>query len=170
MPPGGGRDRAVTNFPPRTLMHMTAALNRLLLRGPEAGALANAAWAGRVVAGVVFVAFGIGKFVNHAAEVASFDSYGLPSPDAFVYLIGGIEITGGVLLVAGLVTRIAAIVLAGNMIGAISVSGIAESEIISLTLAPALLVVMLFLIVVGPGSRALDNRLWITGFRSDRAA
>lgn len=149
---------------------MSATLKRLLLGGPETGALANAACAGRVVAGTIFVGFGVGKFVNHAAEVASFETYGLPSPDAFVYAIGVIEIAGGVLLLVGLATRVAAVVLAGDMIGAIAVSGIAENEIISLTLAPALLVMMSFLIVVGPGARALDNRLWMTGFRPERAA
>ena len=41
------------------------------------------------------------------------------------------------------------------MIGAIVVSGIAEGEPISLTLAPALLVVMLVLLRFGPGRPAL---------------
>jgi hypothetical protein len=44
------------------------------------------------------------------------------------------------------------------MVGAIVVSGIGEGELVSLTLAPALLVVMLALLWRGPGPRSLDAR------------
>jgi putative oxidoreductase len=141
--------------PPR----VSASLKRLLLAGPETGRWADSALVARVVSGSVFVGFGVGKFVDHAAEVSAFERYGLPSPDAFVYAIGLLELGGGLLLLAGLVTRAAALLLAGNMVGAITVSGIAEGEIISLTLAPTLLALMVLLIVVGPGHHALDRRL-----------
>src|SRR6476660_4425525 len=91
---------------------------------------ALAALAARVVGGGVFVVFGLGKFVNHASEVDSFRDYGLPAPAAFV-----------------------------DMIGAIVVSGLALGEPISLTLAPAELVLCLFLFWKGPGAYALDTRL-----------
>jgi putative oxidoreductase len=107
---------------------------------PDARALA------RIAAGVVFLVFGAAKFLNHGAEVGSFETYGLPSPDAFVYLIGVIEVVGGLLLVSGRRVRPAALILAADMIGAIVVSGIKEGEAISLTLAPALLVIMLVLV------------------------
>jgi putative oxidoreductase len=103
----------------------------------------------------VFVAFGAGKFVNHASELASFRAYGLPAPDAFVIAIGVIELFGGLLLIAGVLTRPAALVLAGDMVGAIVVSGIAKGEVISLTVAPAELVAMLTLLWTGSGSIAL---------------
>lgn len=96
----------------------------------------------RVAAGLVFVGFGIGKFTSHASELASFKSYGLPFPEAFVYVIGVLEVVGGALLVLGLHARLAALPLAGDMVGAIAVSGIAKGELVSLTLAPVLLVVM----------------------------
>jgi putative oxidoreductase len=100
----------------------------------------------RLGAGLVFLVFGAGKFVNHASEVDSFRSYGLPWPDAFVYAIGVIEVAGGLLLIAGLATRLAALVLAGDMLGAIVASGLRKGELISLTLAPALLAGMVFLL------------------------
>jgi uncharacterized membrane protein YphA (DoxX/SURF4 family) len=100
----------------------------------------------RTAAGLVFLAFGAGKFVNHTSEVASFDKYGLPVPDAFVYAIGALEVVGGLLLIAGVMVWLAALALAGDMVGAIVVSGFKEGEIISLTLAPALLAAMLFLL------------------------
>jgi putative oxidoreductase len=118
---------------------------------PGARARPGAArWAAPVrwASGAVFVAFGVGKFTHHAEEVEAFERYGLPAPDAFVYLVGTLEVGGGVLLILGLATRLAALLLAGNMVGAIVVSGIAEGEVVpSLTLAPMLLAAMLFLLV-----------------------
>ena len=120
---------------------------------------ALAALVARVVGGGVFVAFGLGKFVNHASEVDSFRDYGLPAPAAFVVVIGVFEIVGGLLLILGLATRPAALVLAADMVGAIVVSGLALGEPISLTLAPAELVLCLFLLWKGPGAYALDHRI-----------
>ncbi len=134
---------------------------------------AAASWAPpiRWASGVIFIVFGIGKFSEHASEVNSFDSYGLPAPDFFVHAIGGLEILGGTLLLAGLLTRLAALALAGNMIGAIVVSGIGQGEVVpSLTLAPILLVALLFLLWVGPGVRSLDTRLLRGRVAARRAA
>jgi putative oxidoreductase len=108
----------------------------------------------RLAGGVVFLVFGAGKFVNHGSEVDSFRSYGLPWPDAFVYAIGVIEIAGGLLLITGLATRLVALVLAGDMVGAIVASGIGKGELLSLTLAPALLAGMGFLLWSGPSPGA----------------
>jgi putative oxidoreductase len=137
----------------------TGSLNRLLLAGPTRGPRATVALVGRLVGGAVFVAFGVGKFTSHASELASFESYGLPAPEAFVYAIGVIEIVGGALLIAGLATRLAALVLAGDMVGAIVVSGIAKGEMVSLTVAPAELVLCLFLLWTGAGAVAVDRRI-----------
>ena len=132
---------------------------QVLLAGPASGPRATAALAARLGAGAIFLAFGAGKFTDHASEVASFRGYSLPSPDAFVYAIGVIEVGGGALLVVGLATRVASLALAGDMVGAIIASGIAHGELVSLTLAPGLLVAMLFLLWNGPGRTALDRRL-----------
>ena len=130
------------------------------MKGARSGPTATLAFVGRLAAGWVFVVFGAGKFTSHASEVSSFGTYGLPSPDAFVYMIGAIELVGGVLLIVGLATRVAALVLAGDMVGAIVLDGIIQGGAISLTLAPALLAVMLFLLWVGPGVHTLDRRLF----------
>jgi putative oxidoreductase len=103
----------------------------------------------RVASAIVFIVFGIGKFVNYGAESASFRGYGLPASGVFTLIIGVVEVTGGVALIAGqanrLANRLALIVLAGDMVGAIILSGILHGEKVSLTLAPALLVSMLAL-------------------------
>jgi putative oxidoreductase len=109
----------------------------------------------RLASGAVFVVFGLGKFVNHGSELASFKTYGLPAPELFVLVIGLVEVVGGVLLIAGVYTSLAALVLAGDMVGAIIVSGVAKGEIVSLTLAPAQLAAMLIVLRAGPGAYRL---------------
>ena len=113
----------------------------------------------RITSGLIFVVFGLGKFVSHASEARSFAKYGLPWPDVFVYAIGGLELVLGLLLIVGLATRLVALILAGDMIGAIATAGRVEGGAINLGLAPGLLVVMLFLIWAGAGRRSLDDRL-----------
>jgi putative oxidoreductase len=110
----------------------------------------------RLLAGAVFVVFGAGKFVNHSAELASFQTYGLPAPEVFVIAVGVLELVGAVALIAGWRTRLWAAALAGDMVGAIIVSGFGEGELISLTLAPVLLLAMLGLMLhPGPSREAL---------------
>jgi putative oxidoreductase len=112
----------------------------------------------RVVTGVLFVTFSVGKFFDHAQEAADFDRYGVPVPDVAVYLVGALELVGGVLLVVGLLTRLAALVLAANMVGAIATAGRVEGGSFHLGVAPTMLVAMLFLVWAGSGRLALDSR------------
>jgi putative oxidoreductase len=123
------------------------------------GAAAYATTAVRVVAGAVFVSVSTGKFVDHTQEAMDFKSYGIPIPDTTVYLVGVLELVCGLLLVVGLFTRVGALLLAANMVGAISTAGVMEGGSFHLGVAPALLVAMLFLLWAGPGAFALDNKL-----------
>ncbi len=113
----------------------------------------------RLASGAIFVVFGLGKFTDHGSEAASFARYGLPHPGAFAFVIGAVEVVFGVLLVTGLGTRIAALVLAGDMVGAISTAGRVEGGALNLGLAPTLLLAMLLIIGIGPGARSLDGHL-----------
>jgi putative oxidoreductase len=113
----------------------------------------------RLVAGGIFLGFSIGKFTRHGAESAALDRYGLPFPDAFTYAVGVVELLGGALLVLGLGTRIAALALACDMVGAITTAGRVEGGPVHLGLAPTLLVMMLLLLWIGPRDRSLDRRL-----------
>ena len=108
---------------------------------------------------VLEVATGACRYACHATEAASFHRYGLPSPTAFAYAVGILEVVGGLLLVAGLVVRPTALALAGNMVGAIVTAGRIDGGAINLGLAPALLVVMIALVWAGAGKHSLDNRL-----------
>jgi uncharacterized membrane protein YphA (DoxX/SURF4 family) len=100
----------------------------------------------RLIPAAIFLLFGADEFVNHGRNVRSFALYGLPDPSAFSYGVGTLEIVGALALISGIALLPAAVALAGDMVGAIVVSGIARGELVSLTLAPAMLVAMLTLI------------------------
>jgi putative oxidoreductase len=113
----------------------------------------------RVLSGLFLVSTGIGKFTDHAKEVADFRGYEVPWPEVAVPAVGVIEVVGGALLVIGLLVRPAAFVLACNMIGALATAGRVEGGSFHLVYAPVLLVVMLFLVWSGAGRCSLDERM-----------
>jgi putative oxidoreductase len=126
---------------------------------PRPGRIAWAAALVRLVAGAIVFGAGIGKFVDHASEAASFEDFGLPSPSAFAYAIGVVEIVGGLLLLLGLGVRPAALLLAGNYVGAIATAGRTVGGPVHLVLAPLLLASMLALLWTGGGVASLDGFL-----------
>jgi putative oxidoreductase len=125
--------------------------------GSRPGLPAQAALVARLAAGGVFMATGVAKFTHHAREVDSFRKYGLPDPEVLSYAIGVVELGGALLLLSGLLVRPAALMLAGNMVGAISTGGVKDGGWINLGLAPAMLATMLFLLWTGPGVLAVDR-------------
>src|SRR5262249_43574713 len=125
------------------------------------GAAAWATTAVRVITGVLFVTFSLGKFIDHAKETADFEHYGIPAPEVATYLVGTLELVGGALLIVGLLTRPAAFLLACNMVGAIATAGRVDGGSFNLGVAPTLLVAMLFLLWAGPGRLAIDRRFTV---------
>jgi putative oxidoreductase len=103
----------------------------------------------RLLCGLVFVGFGLMKLLAHDSEVRSFQGYGIPEPTLVVPALGALELGGGLLLLIGLWVRLVAVALAAVMVGAITTSGIQHGERVSLTLAPAMLAGMLFLLWSG---------------------
>jgi putative oxidoreductase len=121
-----------------------------------------AAWATAVVrmaTGSLFVLFSVGKFVDHTQESADFDRYGVPVPEVATYLVGTLELVGGALLIVGLLTRPAALLLALNLVGAIATAGVTEGGTFHLGVGPAMFFAMCFLLWAGPGRLALDHRV-----------
>ena len=120
----------------------------------------TAAWATavvRIATGALFVTFSIGKLVDHAAEQADFDRYGVPAPGLAVSVVGIVELVGGLLLVVGLLTRPAATALACTLVGAISTAGRVEGGSFHLGVGPAMLAAMVFVVWAGSGRLALDD-------------
>ena len=132
-------------------------LSRVLAPTPAA-----ASWpavAVRLAAGGIFIGFGQSKFTHHSREVRSFGRYGLPDPNVFAYATGTLELTLGLALLLGLLTRLTALGLAGNMVGAICTGGRVDGGFVNLVLAPLLLVAMLFLVRAGAGRWSADRVL-----------
>lgn len=113
----------------------------------------------RVLAGAMFLIAGVFKFSRHDEQAADFDMWGIPAPDAMVYVVGTLEVVCGALLILGLLTRPAAAALAVNMALAILTAGREEGGAVHLGLAPALLVVMVILLAVGGGAFSVDRAL-----------
>ncbi len=101
-----------------------------------------------IVTGVIFIFAGLVKFVFHSWELNAFRSFGIPWPSALEIFAGGLETVGGVLLALRLLVVPAALLLAVTMAVAIGASGTGHGDVIpSLTLAPALLLAMVFVLV-----------------------
>jgi putative oxidoreductase len=110
----------------------------------------------RLVTGAVFIGFSLGKFLRHDAEAAAFDRYGIPLADLSTYLVGCLELAGGVALVLGVAVRPVAVLLACNMAGAILTAGRIEGGPVHLGLAPILLLAMVYLALKGAGPRRIS--------------
>lgn len=132
----------------------------------------------RVMVGGVFLSEGILKFVYPNQGVGRFTKIGIPAPELTATLVGGLEIVGGVLLIAGLLTRVIAIPFITEMMVAILTTKIALYLGTSpLPLPPALpkvgfwavmhetrsdfaqILTSIFLWIVGPGPWSFDALL-----------
>lgn len=121
----------------------------------------------RLLVGAVFLSEGIQKFL-FPAELGTgrFVKIGIPTPEILAPFIGVVEIVGGLLLLMGLLTRPAALVLMLNMIVAISTTKLpllASEGFWKMAHESrtdwSMLLGSLFLLVVGAGAWSLDARL-----------
>lgn len=114
----------------------------------------------RLTVGSTFLLAGLGKLQNMDRTIGFFTSLGLPAPAFNAMLVGWVEFLGGLLLIVGLGTRLASIPLSIIMLTALSTAKAADiSGILSL---PGItdflyLVMLVWLIVAGPGRVALDT-------------
>ncbi len=129
----------------------------------------------RLMAGGVFLSEGILKFVYTNQGVGRFTKIGIPAPEVTATFVGGLEIVGGILLIAGLFTRAIAIPFIIEMVVAILTTKVSLYVGRSpLPLPPALpkvgfwavmhetrsdyaqILTSIFLLIVGPGPWSLD--------------
>jgi putative oxidoreductase len=116
----------------------------------------------RVVVGIVFLAHGFQKlFLMGFGGIAEmFGGLGIPAPGLFAVIVTLVEFLGGLALIVGLFTRIAAILLAGDMLVAILTVHLPHGFFITNgELALVLLAANVALAVAGPGEAALDRLL-----------
>lgn len=141
---------------------MPVAFQRILdARAPAATLLV------RLLAGAVFLSEGLQKFVYPAALGAGrFARIGIPAPEVMGPFVGVVEIVCGLLLVVGLLTRLAAIPLIADMIVAIATTKIPmlfKSGFWAMAHEArtdwCMLLGCVFLLLVGPGPISLDARI-----------
>ena len=142
------------NFTPQRILDWNDEATRRLAWLPPALA--------RLALGVVFVQTGWGKLHSLEQVTQFFQSLGIPAASVQAPFVAGVEFFGGLALIAGLGTRLAAVPLAGTMVVAIltaqlkNVHGI--GDLFGL-LEFAYLTVFVWLAIAGPGALSIDHWL-----------
>jgi uncharacterized membrane protein YphA (DoxX/SURF4 family) len=121
----------------------------------------------RLIVGAVFLSEGIQKFLFPAAlGVGRFAKIGIPGPEILAPFVGVCEIVCGLLLLAGLLTRLAAMPMIINMLVAISTTKVPILLKSGFWAAAhesradfSMLLGSLFLLIVGAGPWSLDALL-----------
>jgi|SRR5579864_6489815 len=124
----------------------------------------------RLAVGLIFATQGELKYIDPNMGVNRFARIGFPYPALTAHVVGAFEIVCGVLLLMGLLTRIAAIPLVGIICTAIATTKIPELSragqgfwfMVSDARADfAMLCGLLFLLITGPGKLSLDAK-WLS--------
>lgn len=119
-----------------------------------------------LMVGAVFLSEGIQKFINpDDVGAARFAKIGLPSPEILAPLVGSFEIACGILLLLGLLTRLAAIPLIVIMLTAIATTKIPilqEKGFWKMAHEArtdwSMLLGSIFLLIVGAGKISIDAK------------
>lgn len=117
----------------------------------------------RVVVGAIFIAHGAQKFflLGIPAIAGGFAQAGIPMPSLMAPFIALVELLGGIALVAGLLTRLAALGIAFTMLGAMYFVHLAGGFFLptGVEYTVTLLAASLAIILMGPGTFSLDALL-----------
>lgn len=127
----------------------------------------RATWIVRLLVGCVFLSEGIQKFLfPQALGVGRFIKIGMPAPHFFAPFVGAVEIIGGILLVMGLLTRLASIALMIDISVAILTTKLPMLEKSGFWAAAhearvdfCMLLGTIFLLLVGAGPLSIDDKI-----------
>jgi len=139
-----------------TLLKTTSERSLQLLKRVE--------WSGpllvRLTIGLVFVMTGWGKLNNLDTVTGFFRSLGIPAAGFHAVFVSSLELVGGLLLIAGLGTRIASALLISVMAVAIWTAKLPELHgLVDLanTIELTYLALFVWLLVQGPGTASIDH-------------
>lgn len=125
----------------------------------------------RIIVGLVFLSEGIQKFLYpEIVGVGRFEKIGFENPEFWAYLVAGFEVVGGLLILVGLLTRLAAIPLLTIMATALISTKIpillnegfwfmahaARTDF-------AMTMLLVFLLIYGAGKWSVDHYLCLSG-------
>jgi putative oxidoreductase len=117
----------------------------------------------RFAVGLVFAMHGAQKLFTFgiAGTTQFFTQAGIPLPGLTAPLVTLVEFFGGIMLMLGVGTRIAALLLAFDMLGAILLVHLKNGFFMptGFEYAFSLLAANIGLVLLGPGAAAIDNRL-----------
>ncbi|MEO9337372.1 DoxX family protein [Mesorhizobium sp. SB112] len=116
---------------------------------------------GRVLLSILFILAGFSKLTAIAGTAGFFESLGLPVPTVTAVVVGLVELLGGLAVLVGFKTRIAAIVLALFTVGATVVAHLDFSQAgnaLMLQKNFAIAGGFLVLAAVGAGALSIDGR------------
>lgn len=129
-----------------------------------AGAASNASAAillGRVLLSILFILAGFAKLTSISATAQWFGGIGLPLPTVVAVIAGLVELLGGLAVLFGFKTRIAAIILAVFTLAATAIAHLDFSDQMQLLMLQKNLGLaggFLLLAVLGAGSFSVDAR------------
>jgi putative oxidoreductase len=124
----------------------------------------------RIVVGWVFLWSGWGKLNALPRMIENFREWGIPHPEILTPFVSGVEFVGGILLLLGFLTRIAAVPLIVVMVVAVISAKLGEVDSLETLLGfeeVSYLVLFLWLAVAGPGPLSIDFFLE-SGSRKER--
>lgn len=122
----------------------------------------------RLLVAQVFLLAGLYKFQDYAAAVGGFEKLGLPAASVLTGIVATVETAGGLAILLGLFTRVAAFLLSGVMVVALATAHAAQFQkamvlrpeqgagLVSIT-AVVMLGFLGWLLAFGPGSLSLDS-------------
>jgi putative oxidoreductase len=116
--------------------------------------------AGRILMAAIFVLAGFGKITQYAGTQAYMASMGVPG--ALLPLVIALELGGGLLLIAGLQTRLIALALAGfSLVSAVIFHSNLADQTMFIMFFKNVAMAGGFLIIAahGPGAFSLDRKL-----------
>lgn len=180
LPQASGPNAGASFIPPALRSRIFATMKNNRLQRLASTTAPDATLLIRLMVGGIFFFEGVQKFL-YPADLGSgrFEKIGIPWPELMGPFVGGVEVVCGILLVAGLLTRIAALPLIATMcvaIVSIKIPILLGQEFLGFSLRPlsrygflsmmhesrndiCMLLGSVFLLIVGAGRLSFDARI-----------